>query len=143
MHQGGPDTHKQDGTEIWVYDLARRERVQRIPLHSPGFTYLGVSMEFGRDWIWPFNALYGFLVDQTLSEVGIGEIAVTQDEQPRLVTAAPFTGSLVIYDALSGEFIERMATGNMTNLILQAPPWPIETPDARAPSDGGHRDPSR
>ena len=24
MHQGGPDTHKEPGTELWIYDLARR-----------------------------------------------------------------------------------------------------------------------
>ena len=24
MHQGGPDTHKEPGTEVWVYDLATR-----------------------------------------------------------------------------------------------------------------------
>ncbi|MBL8266688.1 amine dehydrogenase large subunit, partial [Steroidobacter sp.] len=32
MHVGGADTHKDPGTEIWVYDLAKRTRVQRIVL---------------------------------------------------------------------------------------------------------------
>ncbi len=35
MHQGGPDTHKDPGVEVWVYDLAKRRRVQRIPLAAP------------------------------------------------------------------------------------------------------------
>lgn len=35
MHQGGPDTHKDPGSEIWVYDLASRERMQRIALTGP------------------------------------------------------------------------------------------------------------
>ena len=30
VHRGGRDTHKQPGTEVWVYDLATRRRVQRI-----------------------------------------------------------------------------------------------------------------
>jgi methylamine dehydrogenase heavy chain len=30
MHQGGVDTHKDPGNEIWVYDLATKKRVQRI-----------------------------------------------------------------------------------------------------------------
>lgn len=35
MHEGGPDTHKDPGSEIWVYDLASRERRQRIALEAP------------------------------------------------------------------------------------------------------------
>jgi methylamine dehydrogenase heavy chain len=35
MHQGGPETHKDPGKEVWVYDLRRRQRVQRIALRSP------------------------------------------------------------------------------------------------------------
>lgn len=36
MHQGGADTHKEPGTEIWVYDLAAGGRkIQRIPLAKP------------------------------------------------------------------------------------------------------------
>jgi methylamine dehydrogenase heavy chain len=38
MHQGGVDTHKDPGTEIWVYDLASRSRVQRIVLAHPAIT---------------------------------------------------------------------------------------------------------
>lgn len=30
MHQGGPETHKDPGKEIWVYDLAKHIRLQRI-----------------------------------------------------------------------------------------------------------------
>ena len=32
MHQGGPGTHKNPGSEIWVYDLASKKRMQRIEL---------------------------------------------------------------------------------------------------------------
>ncbi len=40
MHQGGPDTHKDPGTEVWVYDLATRKRVQRIALRDPATSIL-------------------------------------------------------------------------------------------------------
>ena len=120
MHEGGPDGHKQGGTEIWEFDLAARERLQRIRLRSPGFTYLGVSMEFGQDWIWPFNRIYGWIVDASLAYVGIGNVIVTQDEEPLLVTGANFSGALAIYDASTGEFLHRVTTGNMTTLILQS-----------------------
>lgn len=32
MHEGGPHTHKDPGTEIWVYDAAKQTRIQRINL---------------------------------------------------------------------------------------------------------------
>jgi methylamine dehydrogenase heavy chain len=32
MHQGGIDTHKDPGNEVWVYDLATRKRLRRIKL---------------------------------------------------------------------------------------------------------------
>jgi len=34
MHQGGPETHKDPGKEVWVYDLAEHRRVQRIALRN-------------------------------------------------------------------------------------------------------------
>lgn len=119
VHQGGPDTHKEGGTELWIYDLERRARVRRIALRNPGFTYLGVSLEFGRDWVWPFHRLYDWITG--LTRLGVGEIAVTQDDRPLLVTGSEFSGSLAIYDALDGEFLRRIAVGNMTNIILRAP----------------------
>lgn len=125
VHQGGPDSHKDPGTELWIYDLAERERVQRIELVNPGFTYLGVPLAFGADWIWPFNHLYDALL-ALAPNLGVGEIAVTQDERPLLVTGSPFSGSLAVYDALTGEFLRRVAAGNMTTLVLQAPWQTVE-----------------
>jgi methylamine dehydrogenase heavy chain len=34
MHQGSVDTHKDPGKEVWVYDLSRKERVQKIELKN-------------------------------------------------------------------------------------------------------------
>ena len=122
VHQGGPDTHKDPGTELWVYDLASRQRVQRIRMHNPGLTYLGQPMEFGADWIWPFSHLYDWLLDMLGAKLGVGEVAVTQDDHPLLVTGSNFSGSVGVYDALSGELLRRIAVGNMTTLAL-AVPW--------------------
>ena len=35
MHQGGPETHKDPGKEVWVYDLATHRRIERITLAHP------------------------------------------------------------------------------------------------------------
>ncbi|MFI5217060.1 MAG: amine dehydrogenase large subunit [Candidatus Limnocylindria bacterium] len=124
MHQGGPDTHKQPGTELWVYDVEGRRRLQRIQLRSPGFTYLGVPV--GNDWPWPLSRIQDWLVAY-LPDLGVGSVAVTQDDQPLLVTGSNFSGSLAVYDALSGEFLRRVAPGNMTTLGLQTPWTGAET----------------
>ena len=38
MHQGGPATHKDPGSEIWVFDLKKRTRVARLRLDSPAMS---------------------------------------------------------------------------------------------------------
>jgi len=35
MHKGGPNTQKEPGSEIWVYDVAKRTRLARLPLDHP------------------------------------------------------------------------------------------------------------
>ena len=35
MHEGGIWTHKQAGTEVWVFDAGTGKRVQRVPLEHP------------------------------------------------------------------------------------------------------------
>ena len=79
------------------------------------------SLEFGGDSIWPFNRLCEVLLSAVASELGIAQIAVTQDDAPLLVTGSIFTGSLAVYDALSGEFLRRVISGNMTTQVLQTP----------------------
>jgi methylamine dehydrogenase heavy chain len=35
MHIGGRDTHKDQGTEVWIYDVAAKKRIQRFKLQNP------------------------------------------------------------------------------------------------------------
>jgi methylamine dehydrogenase heavy chain len=120
MHEGGPDTHKDPGSEVWVYDLGSRERLQRIELQSVGLTIMGEAVEFGRDWIWPFRYLYDGLL-RVLPGPGVVAIQVTQGPDPLLVTSSLTVGSLAVYDALSGELRRRVLTGNLTVGGLHAP----------------------
>ena len=43
MHQGGEWTHKAFGTEVWVYDTAKKSRVSRIKLTTPGYSIFASS----------------------------------------------------------------------------------------------------
>jgi methylamine dehydrogenase heavy chain len=38
MHEGGEGTHKDGGTEIWVYDLATHRRLARWPVKVHGLS---------------------------------------------------------------------------------------------------------
>jgi len=120
MHQGGPDTHKTSGTEVWVYDLKTSERIQRIELESPGFTYLGMPIDGGPSWGWLVDWISNRAMHST-PELGIAGIAVTQDDAPRLVTTGMFSGGVATYDALTGEYLGRVFSGNMTNVMVRAP----------------------
>jgi methylamine dehydrogenase heavy chain len=120
MHQGGPDTHKEPGSEIWVYDLKTRRRVDRIELRNPGLTVYGFPVEIGKDWFWPFNGLAHWLV-YTFAPAAVGYIQVTQDENPLLLTASQFTGSIGVYDAQSGDFVRHVQPTGWTTDLLLAP----------------------
>jgi methylamine dehydrogenase heavy chain len=36
MHKGGEGSHKDGGTEIWVFDVASHRRLARWPVHPAG-----------------------------------------------------------------------------------------------------------
>ncbi len=120
MHRGGVDTHKEPGSELWVFDLETKARLQRIELRHPGLSFLSESIEFGKNWIWPFNRLSDWLLDHVVPNPGLTQVLVTQDEAPLLVTGSTFGGSVAVYDALSGEFVRRVASGNLTTQLLQS-----------------------
>ena len=121
VHRGGADTHKEPGTELWVYDLETRTRVQRIQLRHPGFSYLGETLEFGQSWVWPFNRISGWLLDHVVPSPGLNQVQVTQGDEPLLITASLFSGSLAVYDGMTGRFLRRLSSGNFTAHSIQAP----------------------
>lgn len=103
VHQGGPDTHKEPGTEVWVYDLARRERVGRIEVRNPVGTFLRQAFELSPEGL--VGGLADWVLQGLLPNPGVDRIQVTQDEQPLLVTASGFPATLSVHDATSGEHL--------------------------------------
>ncbi len=45
MHQGGEWTHKQFGTEVWVFNAQTHKRVGRIKLKTPGYSIMVSNAE--------------------------------------------------------------------------------------------------
>ena len=120
MHKGGPDTHKDPGSEVWIYDIKMRRRIQRIKLVSPGLTVYGFPIEFGRNWIWPFNGTSDWLLN-TFAPAAVSAIQVTQDDAPLLFTVSQFSGAVGVYDAMDGAFVRRVMPVGWTSDILLAP----------------------
>jgi hypothetical protein len=104
---------------VWVYDLASQRRASRIALHNPGLTLYGFAID-GRDWVWPFNRLFGWTLN-TFAPPAVGFIQVTQDDAPLLLTASQFFGSIGVYDAMSGALLRRVQPTGWTSDVLVAP----------------------
>lgn len=119
VHRGGPDTHKEPGRDVFVYDLDRRERVAHFEVGPPGLTYMGVPIGpgpgSGRLLRWLYETVLDWL------PLGVNEIAVTRDDHPLLVTAAEYSGAVGVYDARTGAFLRRVQSGNASSVGLSAP----------------------
>lgn len=120
VHRGGPDTHKEPGSEVWIYDVKTHGLQKRIKLVNPGITVYGFPVDPGADWIWPFSGLFGWALNRFVP-AAVTHIQVTRGDEPLLVTASQFTGSLGIYDALNGEFVKRVQPVGWTSDTIFAP----------------------
>jgi methylamine dehydrogenase heavy chain len=120
VHRGEVDTHKEPGEEVWIYDLARRVRTQRVVLRNPGFTVYGFPVDFWRTWVWPFDRLSEWAIDSAAPAL-VTHIEVTQDGAPHLLAASQFSGSIGVYDALSGALLRRVSPTGWTTDLLVAP----------------------
>ncbi len=119
VHQGGPDTHKQAGSEIWVYDVARRSRTQRIAVVSPLASFLRGQLRLGTESL--SDRVVSWLLDRVLPNPGAEAILVTQDERPMLVVMAMMPPAVTVHDATSGELLREIAEPGLSGTVLVAP----------------------
>jgi methylamine dehydrogenase heavy chain len=119
MHMGGPDTHKEPGSEVWVYDLEQRVRKGRIVLTNPGLTIYGFPIEIDH-MTWPFGSIAGWLFDKFAPAL-VSHIEVTQGADPLLVTVSQFSGSIGLYGLPKGTFRGRVGPTGWTSDLLVAP----------------------
>lgn len=99
VRQGGDDTQTdpgaEGGTEVWVYDLASRERIQRIEVYDP-------------ETMGPPPPPPGEEAEEDM-EGGMATIFVTQTDKPLLLTSGRGPGaSIIVYDATSGDEIRKI-----------------------------------
>jgi methylamine dehydrogenase heavy chain len=112
MHQGGPDSHKQPGTEVWVYDVAQQARVARIALRSP---LVALATEHAQLAPGGWSA---WLAERVLPNEGVERIAVTPGASPQLFVSTQFPPTLSLYDAMSGAHLRDVpGIGVATSLV--------------------------
>ena len=115
VHQGGgPESHKDPGTQVWVYELASQARVQQIPVANLIGAFamhrMGISSGIA-DWI----------LQHLIPNEGADSILVTQDADPRLLMAAREGGTLAVYDARSGAWLHYIDDVGLAPGVLEAP----------------------
>ena len=66
------------------------------------------------------QSTFDWLLD-TFAPAAVGFIQVTQDDAPLLLTASQYSGSIGVYDALSGKFLRRVQPTGWTSDVLLAP----------------------
>ena len=115
VHRGGPNGHKDPGTEIWVYDVEQRARVQQIAVGNLMAAFLSAQMHLDP------GGVAAFLLDAAVPSVGADSIAVSQDDAPRLFTVSRSAGAIGVHDALSGEWLRNLYDVGLAPGVVTAP----------------------
>jgi methylamine dehydrogenase heavy chain len=119
VHQGGPDSHKQPGSEIWVYDLETRERIQRVEPRNGLGAFLRQSLQLQGDDL--VSEFLDWLIQTLVPSPGVDRIIVTQDEEPVLFTSSTIPPSVAVHDARTGEFIRDLEEAGLGLALLVTP----------------------
>jgi len=119
VHQGPPDTHKEAGSEVWVYDVGTHRRVQRIPVLNPLASFVRQQVKLGHEGV--RGRVGGWFLEHTLPNPGVDRILVTQDEHPVLVAAAMLPPTVTVHDATTGEVVREIEEVGLGSALLAAP----------------------
>lgn len=115
VHVGPADGHKDPGTEVRVYDVAKRAHVQTIEIGNLVGAFLASRMQLAE------GGWGAWLLETVVPNAGADRVAVTQDAEPRLVLVSGGAGSVGIYDALSGAFLRNINDVGLFPGVVSAP----------------------
>jgi methylamine dehydrogenase heavy chain len=102
VHKGERGSHKAPGGEVWVYDLATQQRVDRFAL--PHFMSAFMAPRMG-------VTAGGFLhraMQHWIPTEGAHTLAVTQDAQPLLFVRNAEVGVVAVLDGRTGEHLRNL-----------------------------------
>ena len=115
VHQGGPGSHKDAGSEIWVYDVEKQARVDtfEIPALLPAFLRPVLGLE-------PGSLAYRALSFFTPS-MGAHRVVVSQDDEPLLFLRHGEIGVIGVLDARDGRHLHTIEEAGMTGGEIRIP----------------------
>jgi len=113
--QGEPGSHKDAGSQIWVYDIKTRERVQTIdppPMLSVFLRRLaGFEAGGAVDW----------LLSTLIPSPGVNGVVVTPDDAPLLFVRHRETGAAGVLDALDGTLVRYLEETGLGGALMVVP----------------------
>lgn len=115
VHRGGPGSHKDPGPEIWVYDLAAKEKVDVFHPANLIAAFLGPQAGFDA------KGTAGKILNFLLPNLGVHSVAVTQDDQPLLFYRHADLGALGVLDATTGEHLRDIEEVGLSGTLLVVP----------------------
>lgn len=114
-HRGGPGSHKDPGSEIWVYDLPAQKKVDAHSAPNLIAAFLGPQAGFDPE------GTVGKILNFVLPNMGVHSIAVTQDSQPLLFLRHADLGAVGVLDALSGTHLRDIEDTGLSGALLVVP----------------------
>lgn len=115
VHEGGPGSHKDPGSQVWVYDVASRKKVATFTTPNLISAFLGPQAGFEA------TGTLGKVLDFVLPNAGVHSIAVTQDSNPLLFVRNADLGAVGVLDALSGEHLRNIEDTGLSGALLVVP----------------------
>jgi methylamine dehydrogenase heavy chain len=114
VHQGEADSHKESGSELWVYDFASRARTQTIAVPNLMAIYLRGLLKL------PAGGALDWLLQHALPNLGAESVLVTPDADPLLLLAQREAAAVAVLRARDGEPLRDIPeTGiGMGNLVV-------------------------
>ncbi len=115
MHEGGPGSHKEAGSEIWVFDVNERKRIARFPAPNVTGAFLAAMANVERGG-WIDSAMQWGIPSQ-----GVQVIVVSQDDHPVLFARHSEVGAVAVMDANTGETLRMLDEAGLTGPTMRVP----------------------
>lgn len=115
VHQGVAGSHKDPGTEIWVYDVRTREKIEVFQAPNLIAAFLGPQAGFDA------GGTLGKVLNFLLPNMGVHSIAVTQDAEPLLFFRHTDLGAVGVLDARTGEHLRDIDETGLSGALLVVP----------------------
>jgi methylamine dehydrogenase heavy chain len=115
MHEGGPGTHKDAASEIWVWNLPEQKRLSKLELPNLTAAFLGPFLDLPKDSF--IETLVGWVVPPG----GVHALTVSQDDAPLLFVRNAQLGAVAVMDADTGETLRFLTEVGLAGPTLRVP----------------------